>query len=56
MILRIFCGYPSFLKLCKRHLKKPLGNGDYFVIIASSTHLFFLTEHAVNGLVEAPLK
>ena len=35
---------------------KHLGNGDYFVIIASSSHLLFLTEHAANGLVEAPLK
>ena len=35
---------------------KHLGNGDYFVIIASSSHPLFLTEHAANGLVEAPLK
>ena len=34
---------------------KHLGNGDYFVIIAYSSHLL-LTEHAANGLVEAPLK
>ena len=26
-----------------------------FVIIASSSHPLLLTEHAVNGLVEAPL-
>ena len=32
-----------------------LGNSDYFVIIAS-LHSFLLTEHAVNGQVEAPLK
>ena len=35
---------------------KPLGNGDYFVIITSSLHPLLLTEHAANGLVEAPLK
>ena len=35
---------------------KHLGNGDYCVIIASSSHPLFLTEHAANGLVEAPLK
>ena len=35
---------------------KHLGNGDYFVIIASSSLSLFLTEHAANGLVEAPLK
>ena len=35
---------------------KHLGNGDYFVIIASSLPLLLLTEHAANGLVEAPLK
>ena len=43
----------------KRHLKINInmGNGDYFfVIIASSSHPLFLTEHAGNGLVEAPLK
>ena len=33
-----------------------LGNGDYFVIIASSSHPLLLTKHAANGLVEAPLK
>ena len=33
---------------------KHLGNEDYFVIIASS-HRLLLTEHAANGLVEAPL-
>ena len=33
-----------------------LGNGDYFVIIASSSRPFLLTEHAANGLVGAPLK
>ena len=31
---------------------KHLGNGDYFVIIAFSSHPLFLTEHAGNGLVE----
>ena len=38
--------------------KKYLGNGDYFVIIASSSHTLLLTEHAANGPgpVEAPLK
>ena len=35
---------------------KHLGNGDYFVIIASSSHPLLLTGHAVNGLVEGPLK
>ena len=35
---------------------KHLGNGDYFVIIASSSHPLLLTKHAANGLVEAPLK
>ena len=35
---------------------KYLGNGDYFVIIASSSHDLLLTEHAANGLVEAQLK
>jgi len=34
---------------------KHLGNEDYFVIIASSSHRLLLTEHAANGLVEAPL-
>ena len=29
---------------------KNLGNGDYFVIIASSSHPLLLTEHATNGL------
>jgi len=28
----------------------------YLVIIASSSHPLLLTEHAENGLVEAPLK
>ena len=35
---------------------KHLGNGDYAVIIASSSHPLLLTELAANGLVEAPLK
>ena len=35
---------------------KHLGNGDYFVIIASSLHPLLLTMHAANGLVGAPLK
>ena len=35
---------------------KRLGNGDYFVIIASSSHSLLLTGHAANGLVNAPLK
>ena len=34
---------------------KHLVNGEYFVIIASSSHPLLLTEHAANGLVEAPL-
>jgi len=32
------------------------GNGDYFVIITSSSHPLLLTEHAADKLVEAPLK
>ena len=35
---------------------KHFGNGDLFVIIASSSYALLLTEHAANGLVEAPLK
>ena len=35
---------------------KHLRNGDYFVIIASSSHPLLLTTHAVNELVGAPLK
>ena len=35
-----------------KHLEK----GDYVVIIASFSHPLLLTEHAANGLVEAPLK
>ena len=35
---------------------KHLGNVDYFVIIISSSHSLLSTEHATNGLVEAPLK
>ena len=35
---------------------KHLANGDYFAITASSSHPLFFTEHAGNGLVEAPLK
>ena len=31
---------------------KNFGNSDIFVIIASSSHLLLLTEHAANGLVE----
>ena len=41
----------------KRNLKNEhFGNGDYFVIIASSLHPLLLTEYAANGLIEAPLK
>ena len=29
---------------------KHFGNSDYVVIIASFSHLLFLTEHATNGL------
>ena len=32
------------------------GNCNYFVVIASSSHPLLLTEHAGNGLVEAPVK
>ena len=32
---------------------KHLGNGDYFVIFASSSHPLLLIEHASNGLIEA---
>ena len=35
---------------------KHLGNGDYFVIIASSLHALLLTEHTAKGLEEAQLK
>ena len=35
---------------------KHFGNGDYFVIITSSSHPLLLTENATTGLVEAPLK
>ena len=35
---------------------KHLGNGDYFQIIASSSHPTLFIEHAANGQVEAPLK
>ena len=35
---------------------KYLGNGDYFVIIASSFHPLLWTEHATNGLIEVPSK
>ena len=40
----------------RQRQRKHLGNGDYFVIIASFSHPLLLTEHAANGLVEAPLK
>ena len=33
-----------------------MGNVDYSKIIASSSHPLLVTEHAVNGLVEAPFK
>ena len=36
--------------------KKQFGNGDYFVIIASSSHPLLLHDRDANGLVEAPLK
>ena len=35
---------------------KRLRNGDYFAIIAYPSRPLLLTEHATNGLVEAPLK
>jgi len=35
---------------------KYLENGDYFVIIASSSHPLLPTEYAANGPVEAPPK
>ena len=35
---------------------KHLGNGGDFLIIAPSSSPLLLTEHAANGLVEAPLK
>jgi len=35
---------------------KHFGNGDYFVIISSSSHPLLLTEHAANVMVDAPLK
>ena len=36
--------------------KHHLGNGDYFGIVASSSHPMLLTEEAASGLVQAPLK
>ena len=33
-----------------------LGNGDYFVIMASSSHALLMTEHAASGPVEESLK
>ena len=41
----------------KCHLKINIWqiNGDYFVVIASSSCPLLLTEHAANGLLEAPL-
>ena len=38
------------------NVTKHLGNSDYLVIIASSSNSLLLTEHAANGLIEAPLK
>ena len=35
---------------------KHLGNGDYFVIIASFLQPVLLAKHGTNGLVEAPLR
>ena len=35
---------------------KHLRNGDYFMIITSSSHPLLLAEHTANGLVEAPFK
>ena len=35
---------------------KHLGNGDYFVFIAFSSHPLLLTGHAANGLVEERFK
>ena len=35
---------------------KHLRNGDYWGSIASSSHSLLLTEHAVKGPVEVPLK
>ena len=35
---------------------KHFGNGDYFVIIVSSSHPLLLTGLAANGLVEAPFE
>jgi len=39
----------------RQRQRQHLGNGDYFVIIASS-FLELLTEHAVTRLIEAPFK
>ena len=39
-----------------RAARAHLGNGGYFVIIASSSYPLLLTENAANELVEAPLK
>lgn len=35
---------------------KHLENGDYCVIIASSSQPLLLTEHPINGLAEVPLE
>ena len=43
--------------ISNRELKqKHLRSGDYFLIIAFSSHALLLTELAANGRVEAPLK
>ena len=45
-----------FVMELKHQRRQHLGNGDYFGIIASSSHPMLLTEGAASGLVQAPLK
>ena len=49
--------YLANIRATKTSLEnKHLGNGDYFEIIAPSSHPLLIAEHAANRLVEAPLK
>ena len=55
------CHWGAFAKTTATAAKtslenKHLANGDYFQIIASSSHPILLKEHAAKGQVEAPLK
>ena len=57
VLMRAFSVVVKDFKQQRRHCyqNKHLGNGDYFVIIASCSHPLLLTEHAAILLVEAPL-